>query len=32
MYYASNASLGRWTDEARRTISANKWRRWWPKG
>lgn len=32
MYFSSNASLGRWTDEARRTISANKRRRWWPKG
>lgn len=32
MYFSSNASLGQWTEESRKTIRANKWRRWWPKG
>lgn len=32
MYFSSNVSLGRWTDGTRKTIRANKWRRWWPGG
>lgn len=31
MYFSSNASLGQWTDEARKTVRAGKWRRWWPR-
>lgn len=31
MYFASNGSLGRWTEDAHKTIRANKWRRWWPR-
>jgi hypothetical protein len=31
MYESSNASLGRWTDDAQRKIRAAKWKRWWPR-
>lgn len=31
MYVSSNASLGRWTDDAVKKIRAAKWKRWWPR-
>lgn len=31
MYESSDASLGRWTDDAVKRIRAAKWKRWWPR-